>query len=77
MAIQYRDRKGAASIPILRAGKPYESVEKIPILHHATGAPVAMISHRFWGQGFGLDPAVVGRVITVNDRPVTIEFHRK
>jgi aldehyde dehydrogenase family protein len=31
-------------IPILRHGKPYESVDKIEILHHATGEPFAAIS---------------------------------
>lgn len=31
-------------IPILRAGRIYESVEQTPILHHATGQPVAMVS---------------------------------
>ncbi|HWE04069.1 MAG TPA: aldehyde dehydrogenase family protein [Tepidisphaeraceae bacterium] len=31
-------------IPILRHGKPYESVDKIEILHHATGDPVAAMS---------------------------------
>src|SRR4051794_13523916 len=31
-------------LPILRHGKPYESVEKIEILHHATGEPVARVS---------------------------------
>ncbi|MDB5354356.1 MAG: mmsA [Phycisphaerales bacterium] len=31
-------------IPILRHGKPYESVDKIQIVHHATGEPVAMVS---------------------------------
>jgi acyl-CoA reductase-like NAD-dependent aldehyde dehydrogenase len=31
-------------IPILRQGKPYESVDKIQIVHHATGEPVAMVS---------------------------------
>jgi acyl-CoA reductase-like NAD-dependent aldehyde dehydrogenase len=31
-------------IPILRHGKPYESVEKVQILHHATGEPVARVS---------------------------------
>ncbi len=32
-------------IPILRHGRPYESVEKFFILHHATGEPVAQVSH--------------------------------
>lgn len=31
-------------IPILRQGKPYESVDKITIVHHATGEPVATVS---------------------------------
>ena len=35
-------------------------------------SPVAMISHRYWGRRFGLDPGVVGTVVTVNTIPVTI-----
>src|SRR5690242_6252276 len=31
-------------IPILRQGRPYESIEKVEILHHATGEPVAQVS---------------------------------
>ncbi len=31
-------------IPILRHGTPYESVDKIQIVHHATGEPVAEVS---------------------------------
>ena len=31
-------------IPILRHGQPYESVDKIQIVHHATGEPVAEVS---------------------------------
>lgn len=31
-------------IPILRHGKPYESVDKVEIVHHATGAAVATVS---------------------------------
>src|SRR5438309_10263062 len=31
-------------IPILRHGKPYESVDKVTITHHATGEPVAQVS---------------------------------
>jgi len=31
-------------IPILRQGKPYESVDQIEIVHHATGEPVAKVS---------------------------------
>jgi len=31
-------------IPILRHGEPYQSVETVEIVHHATGAPVALVS---------------------------------
>ena len=31
-------------IPILRHGVPYESVDRIEIVHHATGEPVAAVS---------------------------------
>jgi acyl-CoA reductase-like NAD-dependent aldehyde dehydrogenase len=31
-------------IPILRHGQPYESIDKIEIVHHATGEPVARVS---------------------------------
>ena len=30
-------------IPILRQGKPYESIDKITIVHHRTGEPVATV----------------------------------
>ncbi|HEX7121392.1 MAG TPA: ABC transporter permease [Gemmatimonadaceae bacterium] len=33
---------------------------------------VAVLSHEFWTQRFGADPAVIGRVVQVNSRPVTI-----
>lgn len=31
-------------LPLLRQGRPYESADKIEILHHATGRPVALVS---------------------------------
>jgi acyl-CoA reductase-like NAD-dependent aldehyde dehydrogenase len=31
-------------IPILRHGKPYESIDQIELVHHATGEPVAKVS---------------------------------
>ncbi|MCI0662342.1 MAG: ABC transporter permease [Acidobacteria bacterium] len=34
--------------------------------------PVAVISYDFWKRRFGLDPGVVGKKITLNDRPLTI-----
>lgn len=34
--------------------------------------PVAVISYDFWRRRFGLDPAVVGKKITLNDFPFTI-----
>src|SRR5262245_9560271 len=36
------------------------------------GAPVAVISYDYWRSHFNRDPAVIGREIRVNDRPLTI-----
>jgi putative ABC transport system permease protein len=39
----------------------------------APGAPlVAMVSDRIWRERFGADPALVGRVLQLNGRPVTV-----
>jgi putative ABC transport system permease protein len=35
-------------------------------------APVGVLSHQFWRQHFGGDPAVIGRTVRVNDRPLEI-----
>ena len=37
-----------------------------------TAPPVAMISAKYWHSRFGTDPAVVGKVVRVNNVPVTI-----
>ena len=37
-----------------------------------TAPPVAVISSRYWQSRFGGDPSIAGRVIKVNDVPVTI-----
>ncbi|MBI2151019.1 MAG: ABC transporter permease, partial [Acidobacteria bacterium] len=37
-----------------------------------TADPVAMISHAYWERQFGMDPAVVGSTITINNVPFTI-----
>src|SRR5919202_158486 len=34
--------------------------------------PVVVVSHEMWRQRFGGDPALVGRTITLNDRPFTV-----
>ena len=34
--------------------------------------PVAVISHAMWTTRFGSDPGIIGRSITLNDRPLTI-----
>jgi predicted permease len=38
----------------------------------ASAAPVAVITHRYWERRFALDPAVVGKTMTVNGIPCTI-----
>jgi putative ABC transport system permease protein len=34
--------------------------------------PTIVLSHALWKGKFGADPAVIGRVIRINDRPVTV-----
>ena len=36
------------------------------------GRGAALLSHSYWERRFGADPAVVGRTITLNDKPTTI-----
>jgi predicted permease len=35
-------------------------------------APAAMLSHRYWSRRFHSDPSIVGRAVTINNRPYTI-----
>ena len=37
-----------------------------------TRAPVAVLSHAFWTRAFSADPAVLGRIIQINELPLTI-----
>ena len=37
------------------------------------GAPVAVISYRFWQKHFAADPNIVGRTIELNQRPYSID----
>jgi predicted permease len=37
-----------------------------------TAPPVAVVSHGFWTRRFGRDPAILGKVVHLNDTPVTI-----
>jgi predicted permease len=36
------------------------------------GPIVAMLSHDYWRSRFGADPSVIGRVLRINEQPVTI-----
>jgi putative ABC transport system permease protein len=36
------------------------------------GAPVTILSHGFWQRRFGGDPSIIGREITLDDRPFTV-----
>ena len=50
------------------AGRGFRPGEDLP----DTAGLVAVISHGLWQRRFGGDPSVVGRVIQINRRPVTI-----
>ncbi len=54
------------SIPILRQGKPYESVDRVELVHHATGEPVAVVSQA--------NPGLVVRDINRMDDTVLERF---
>jgi putative ABC transport system permease protein len=49
------------------AGRTFEDGET-----WQTGTPVAVISHRFWLDAFGGDPATIGRTIPIDGRPTQI-----
>ncbi|HEX8360092.1 MAG TPA: ABC transporter permease, partial [Longimicrobium sp.] len=38
----------------------------------AASSAVAVISHRWWREGFGADPSVVGRTLRINGQPITV-----
>jgi predicted permease len=44
----------------------------VPDDDRATAPPVAVISSKYWHTRFGTDPGVVGKVVRVNNVPVTI-----
>jgi predicted permease len=44
----------------------------VPDDDRPTAPPVATISARYWHSRFGTDPAVVGKVVSINNVPVTI-----
>lgn len=54
------------NIPILRHGKPYDSVDKVTLVHHATGEAVAMVSQA--------NPGMVVRDINRMDDTVLERF---
>jgi len=50
------------------AGRGFLPEENVP----ATAQPVVVISHRLWERRFAMDPAIVGRSVTVNGRLFTV-----
>ena len=44
----------------------------VPDDDQPSAAPVAVVSQAFWTRRFGRDPAILGKVVHVNDTPVTI-----
>ncbi|MEO8358690.1 MAG: ABC transporter permease [Vicinamibacteria bacterium] len=38
----------------------------------ASASPVLLVSHGFWERSLGRDPAVVGRILTLDGRPCTV-----
>jgi predicted permease len=59
----YLDVLGVA--PVL--GRDLEPADDAP-----DAEPVALLGHALWRERFGADPAVVGRTVTLNGRPVAV-----
>lgn len=36
------------------------------------GVPVALVSHRYWREALGADPAILGRAVTLDGEPYTV-----
>ncbi len=53
-------------IPILRHGQPYESIDQVEIVHHATGEPVARVSQA--------NPGLIARDVNRMDHDVLDGF---
>ena len=53
--------------PIL--GRNFASGEDLP---EGSGPTVAILSYNFWRQDFSADPSVVGHIVRLDNRPVTI-----
>ena len=40
--------------------------------HRDNAAPVALLGRRFWSSEFGSDPSIIGKTISLDDKPFTI-----
>jgi predicted permease len=52
--------------------RAYAGRALIPDDDQAGVQPAAMMSYRLWQQGYGADPAVIGSVFNLNDKPFTV-----
>lgn len=61
----------AGLLPLLGArlalGRNFTAAEDRP-----NGAPVAILTHRVWVARFRADPAIIGKIITLNNHPRTV-----
>jgi hypothetical protein len=55
-----------------RPGKRFCAEWTVDADHSGAGQPVAVISYGFWQRRFAADPAVLGKVVELDDVPVTI-----
>ena len=64
-------RVSASIFDVLRVapivGRPFSADEDTP-----AGAPVAIVSHRFWQTRYAADAAIIGRTLTLGDTTFTI-----
>jgi putative ABC transport system permease protein len=80
-SVIYQNSEGAERIPVgLVTGNYFEVMGLSTVVGRPTGpsddgpsaSPVAVLTHEFWLKRFGGDPAIVGKQLTLDRRPVTV-----
>ncbi|MEZ5419649.1 MAG: ABC transporter permease [Vicinamibacterales bacterium] len=73
---QLNTSEGLEQVLVVNAGlRLFDILQRQPLLGRAFAAgdtDAVLLSHGYWQRRFGGDPAVVGRALTIDDRPRTV-----
>ena len=79
--VKLQEKTGAVRINVgLVTGNYFDVLGLSPVLGRLTdrrddgpaAAPVAVLTHEYWTKHFGADPAIVGRTLDLDGKPVTV-----